>query len=132
MQSEAAKRASAKYDKENTTQYILKLNKKTDADIIEYCTNLIRLGGSRQGFMKIAIRELIKKVKEAPIYMSQSAVGICSIFNEADIRSHLNSELIGLTVEYVHDENEIHVYANKTETLEEYRYSKSLERWVKA
>lgn len=34
MTSEAQKRASAKYDAENTVQIKLKLNKNTDADII--------------------------------------------------------------------------------------------------
>lgn len=35
MASEAQKRASLKYDSENTTQVKLKLNKVTDADILE-------------------------------------------------------------------------------------------------
>lgn len=35
MSSEAQKRASAKYDADNTVRITLKLNKKTDADIIQ-------------------------------------------------------------------------------------------------
>lgn len=50
--SKAQLRAQAKYDKDNTVQVTLKLNKKTDADIIEYlnsCTN-------KQGYIKELIR----------------------------------------------------------------------------
>lgn len=35
MSTEAQKRASAKYDADNTVRITLKLNKKTDADIIQ-------------------------------------------------------------------------------------------------
>lgn len=35
MSTEAQKRASAKYDASNTVRITLKLNKKTDADIIQ-------------------------------------------------------------------------------------------------
>ena len=35
MSTEAQKRASAKYDADNTFRITLKLNKKTDADIIQ-------------------------------------------------------------------------------------------------
>lgn len=34
--SDAQKRAVAKYDRENTKSYLLKLNRKTDADIIKF------------------------------------------------------------------------------------------------
>lgn len=60
-QNEAAKRASAKYDKENTVQIILKLNKKTDADILEHFSQLDR---SRMGWIKEAIREKMEKEAE--------------------------------------------------------------------
>ncbi len=50
--SKAQLRAQAKYDKDNTVQINLKLNKKTDADIIA------RLAASdnRQGYIKELIR----------------------------------------------------------------------------
>lgn len=57
-QSEAAKRASIKYDKENTVQIILKLNKRTDADILEFFSHLDE---TRMGFIKKAIRNEIKR-----------------------------------------------------------------------
>ncbi|MBR5178665.1 MAG: hypothetical protein IKW90_07715 [Lachnospiraceae bacterium] len=42
MSTEAQKKASNKYNKENTVQYCIRLNKKTDAEVIEVldrCTN---------------------------------------------------------------------------------------------
>lgn len=50
-------KAQAKYDKENTVSVRLKLNKKTDADILE------RLDGvkSKQGYIKALVREDMRK-----------------------------------------------------------------------
>ena len=45
-------KASAKYNKENTTQVLLRLNKKTDADIIEILNKV----ESKQGYIKGLIR----------------------------------------------------------------------------
>lgn len=42
-----------KYDKENTVQVRLKLNKKTDADIIEKLNSV----ENKQGYLKNLIRE---------------------------------------------------------------------------
>lgn len=44
--------ASNKYNKENTTQVILRLNKKTDDDIIEALNKV----DSKQGYIKDLIR----------------------------------------------------------------------------
>lgn len=55
MTTNAQKKASAKYDKENAVVLTFKLNKKTDADILaalETVTN-------RNGFIKKIIREKI-------------------------------------------------------------------------
>lgn len=57
MPTEAQKRASRKYDKKSTVFVGLKLNKNTDADILER----IKKEESMQGFIKKAIREYIKK-----------------------------------------------------------------------
>lgn len=57
MTTEAQKRAGRKYDQENTLVVTLKLNKKTDAEII-HCLQRI---GNRQGFIKELIKEYIKK-----------------------------------------------------------------------
>ena len=46
-----------KYDKENTVSVRLKLNTKTDADIIEY----LEKTGNKQGTIKRLIREEISK-----------------------------------------------------------------------
>ncbi len=50
--TEAQKRASIKYDKANTVQKLLKLNKKTDADILDWIS-----GKNFQGYVKALIRE---------------------------------------------------------------------------
>lgn len=52
-------KASEKYDKENTVQIKMKLNKKTDADIIEFLDGL----PNKQGLIKHLIREEIKRAK---------------------------------------------------------------------
>lgn len=48
----AQKKAQAKYDKENTTQVRLKLNLKTDLDILEKLASV----PSKQGYIKGLIR----------------------------------------------------------------------------
>ena len=52
MATEAQKRATLKYDAANTTQVHLKLNNRTDADILAYLAQLDNV----QGFIKSAIR----------------------------------------------------------------------------
>ena len=53
MTSEAQKIAKAKYDKRTAKMYGLKLNKTTDADIIEF----LEKQSNVQGFLKDLIRE---------------------------------------------------------------------------
>lgn len=55
--TEAQKRATLKYDKENTRQYHLKLNLKSDADIIAKLDQQ----KSMQGYIKALITLDIKK-----------------------------------------------------------------------
>lgn len=55
--SEAQKRAQAKYDKANTKQVIMKLNKITDADILE----VLEQTPNVQGYIKQLIRDDIRK-----------------------------------------------------------------------
>lgn len=50
--SKAQLRAQAKYDKDNTVQVKLKLNKKTDADIIKR----LAAADNMQGYIKELIR----------------------------------------------------------------------------
>lgn len=57
MATKAQIKASNKYDKENTKQIALRLNKKTDADIIEH----LEKQGSKQGYIKELIRKDMKK-----------------------------------------------------------------------
>ena len=53
MTTEAKKRANAKYDKANTKQIALKLNTKTDADILQH----LETKDNVQGYIKELIRE---------------------------------------------------------------------------
>lgn len=57
MTSEAQKRANERYDKENTIRLSLKLNKTTDADILEKLEQV----ESKQGYIKELIRKDISK-----------------------------------------------------------------------
>lgn len=55
--SKAQKAASAKYDASHTVQIKLKLNTKTDADILEK----LEAADSKQGYIKDLIRRDIEK-----------------------------------------------------------------------
>ena len=57
MLTEAQKRAIAKYDKANTRQVHLKLNCRTDADVIKALDN----AESKQGYIKRLIRADISR-----------------------------------------------------------------------
>lgn len=60
MATEAQKRSVAKYDAVNTKQYKIKLNYKTDADLINFLDEC----GNIQGLIKQAVREYIEKYKK--------------------------------------------------------------------
>ena len=55
--SDARRRASRKYDKENTFPVTVKLNKNTDADIVEWLKNQ----PNKQGYIKALIKADMKK-----------------------------------------------------------------------
>ncbi len=57
MTTEAQKRATAKYDSKNTIQLKMKLNLKTDADIISRLEEISKLPGGKQGYIKMLIRQ---------------------------------------------------------------------------
>lgn len=56
MATEARLRANKKYDDANTKQYKLKLNIKTDADVIEKLESV----ENRQGYIKALVRQDIE------------------------------------------------------------------------
>lgn len=56
MITDAQKRATIKYEKSNIKRVVLKLNKKTDADIIDYLDQQKNVNG----ILKDIIREKIK------------------------------------------------------------------------
>lgn len=53
MATQAQLKASAKYDKANTKSIFLKLNIKTDADVLRYLETV----GNKQGYIKELIRK---------------------------------------------------------------------------
>lgn len=57
MQTESQKRAAARYDAKNTTQIKMKLNNKTDADILARLREVENI----QGYIKDLIRQDMKK-----------------------------------------------------------------------
>jgi len=61
--TEAQLKASRKYDQNNTKLIQLKLNKKTDADILEFLDGL----DNRQGFIKELIRKHMKGTEAVPV-----------------------------------------------------------------
>ena len=62
------KRAISKYDAENTNRIQLKLNKKTDADILEKFDSV----GNKQGYIKTLIRDDIQEEKGSSISTEES------------------------------------------------------------
>ena len=61
MSTEAEKRRAMKYDAINIVQYNLRLNKKTDADLLRLLADLRTSGTSMQGWIKEAMREKIAR-----------------------------------------------------------------------
>ena len=57
MVSEAKKRANAKYDSNNTSRVAIKLNNKTDADILKKLSEV----DNKQGYIKRLIRADIER-----------------------------------------------------------------------
>lgn len=57
MATEAQRRAKRKYDAENTLQVSLKLNRRTDEDILRKLDSV----PSKQGYIKALIRADLKK-----------------------------------------------------------------------
>ena len=57
MSTQAQKRASIKYDALNTTRLYVRLNNKTDADILEHLDQI----ENKQGYVKNLIRKDMKR-----------------------------------------------------------------------
>lgn len=57
MSTQAQKRASIKYDALNTTRLYIRLNNKTDSDILEHLNRI----ENKQGYIKALIRQDMKR-----------------------------------------------------------------------
>jgi len=55
--SDAQKKAAAKYDAQHTTRVFIKLNKETDADILQHLEQV----PNKQGYIKSLIRKDIEE-----------------------------------------------------------------------
>lgn len=60
MTTEAKKRAKARFDNANCAKFGIKLNKRTDAEIIA----LLRNAESKQGLIKQALKEYMENHKK--------------------------------------------------------------------
>lgn len=60
MASEAMRKSIAKYDAVNTVQFKMKLNKKSDADILKRLEEMKGAEGGKQRYVKSLIRKDIK------------------------------------------------------------------------
>lgn len=56
-ETEAQKRAREKYERANTVQFKMKLNRNTDADILAKLNSV----GNKQGYIKELIRKDLKR-----------------------------------------------------------------------
>ena len=78
--SEALKKAIRKYDKEHTKQILLKLNKGTDADILQKLDEV----DNKQGYIKGLIREDIKSETKNDNLHAQSEDEVVNDANKQD------------------------------------------------
>ena len=58
LPDEAKKRAeyNSRYNKNNTITVLVRLNKNTESDLIEYLESVKSQGGSKSGFLKMAAK----------------------------------------------------------------------------
>ena len=78
--SEALKKAIRKYDKEHTKQILLKLNKGTDADILQKLDEV----DNKQGYIKGLIRDDIKSGTQKPDVNTHSENGVVNDEDKQD------------------------------------------------
>lgn len=78
--SEALKKAIRKYDKGHTKQILLKLNKGTDADILQKLDEV----DNKQGYIKGLIRDDIKSGMQKPDVNTHSENGVVNYGNKQD------------------------------------------------
>ncbi len=84
--SEALKKAIRKYDKEHTKQILLKLNKGTDADILQKLDKV----DNKQGYIKGLIRDDIKsETKNSNLHAHSENEVVNDADKQDDIRKTL-------------------------------------------
>lgn len=118
----ARSRASMRYDAENTVQIIMRLNKRTDADILEYFDYLKELNASRQGFIKEAILKAADPIGSASIWMSNGALDICKEIPAVKLRAMASrgESPAGTRMSFEPWSNELHIVTESTQTIHRY------------
>ena len=86
--SKAQLRAQAKYDKDNTVQVKLKLNKKTDKDIIDF----LESRKNKQGTIKVLLRLYALSIDDSKPCKKNcnDCIKYCRAINKPDANSDLN------------------------------------------
>ena len=109
--TEAQIRASRKYDKENTKSILLKLNKKTDADILEHLDNL--QGHSKMGYIK----ELIRHSIHQNIMVNTKEI-IEGDFKEGEfVTVRVNGDVYERKVQYSKEKGDLYITIKRQEYL---------------
>lgn len=86
MTENRASKASAKYDAENTSRVYIKLNKKTDSDIIKWLDGKNNV----QGTIKTLIRDAIQRDRMAKLHKRFALIDIpFSEFNHEEGHEHI-------------------------------------------
>lgn len=133
---DARSKASMKYDQANTVQIVIRLNKRTDEDILKYFAKLKRLNESRQGFIKSAIRDRITPVDQASIWISDGALIKCpnddavrAMITDVEPDEHGIRFADGLRYSYEPWTNEIHVVTAKEDIIHRYVFDWKTGKW---
>ena len=86
MTTTAQRKAIAKYDAENTKQIMLKLNKKTDADVLEALETV----ANRQGYIKELVRNDLAQKRQ--LEHAAETFPVAYVFREYKDRGGIGSE----------------------------------------
>lgn len=63
LEDSAAKKAAynKRYNRENTVTVLVRINKNTEADVIDFLEKVKKAGGSKSGYMKMLIKMHIEE-----------------------------------------------------------------------
>ena len=109
MSTKAQIKASTLYDKKNTKSVLLKLNLKTDKDIIEHLNSV----GSKMGYIKSLIRKDMEEKMNKKYDLNLIKIGIassCDYFKDTSLKELVDRKFISedtaikiLSTHYLHE-----------------------------